>query len=50
MAKLDYLLHADEVMTEAHNVLFDNAEARMLQGEPIQYIVGTQTFMVKYLK
>lgn len=48
--KLDYLLHADEVMTEAHNVLFDNAEARMLQGEPIQYIVGMQSFYGEIFK
>ena len=48
--KTDYLLHADEIMTEAHNVLFDNAEARMLQGEPIQYIVGTQSFYGEIFK
>lgn len=48
--KSDYLMHSNDEMTKAHQILFDNAESRMLDGEPIQYIVGTQSFYGEIFK
>lgn len=43
-SKADYLMYKDEVMSDIHLKLYDDAEVRMLKGEPIQYIVGSQSF------
>ncbi|MEK4561336.1 peptide chain release factor N(5)-glutamine methyltransferase [Staphylococcus sp. FSL K6-3157] len=43
-SKADYLMHKDEVMSDIHLELYNDAEVRMLKGEPIQYIVGSQSF------
>ncbi|MEJ7545679.1 peptide chain release factor N(5)-glutamine methyltransferase, partial [Staphylococcus hominis] len=40
----DYLIHSQELMSQADISKFDLALHRMLKGEPIQYIVGFQSF------
>ncbi|RIM24133.1 peptide chain release factor N(5)-glutamine methyltransferase, partial [Staphylococcus cohnii] len=49
-SKADYLMHKDEVMSDIHLELYNDAEVRMLKGEPIQYIVGSQSFYGETLK
>ncbi|WP_214307238.1 peptide chain release factor N(5)-glutamine methyltransferase [Staphylococcus pseudoxylosus] len=43
-SKADYLMHMNDEITVSHLKMFDEAEHRMLNGEPIQYITGKQTF------
>ena len=42
--KTDLLLHLNDEVTAEHLKLYEKATERMLTGEPIQYIVGHQTF------
>lgn len=42
--RTDWLMRMDEEMSDAHQVQFEQAVARMLKGEPIQYITGYQSF------
>jgi release factor glutamine methyltransferase len=41
----DFLLRSDYLLTEAEQGDFDNALARLSQGEPIQYVLGKAWFM-----
>lgn len=41
----DYVLHMQDEMTTQHEQLYQQAVARMLTGEPIQYITGFQSFL-----
>ena len=43
-SRTDYLIHREEQMSQADIAKFDLALHRMLSGEPIQYIVGFQSF------
>lgn len=43
-SRTDYLIHREEQMSQADLAKFDLALHRMLSGEPIQYIVGFQSF------
>lgn len=43
-SRTDYLIHRKEQMSQADIAKFDLALHRMLSGEPIQYIVGFQSF------
>lgn len=43
-SKANYLMHMDDDVSLQHQSLFDEATQRMLNDEPIQYIVGKQTF------
>ncbi|MFW3613027.1 peptide chain release factor N(5)-glutamine methyltransferase [Staphylococcus caprae] len=43
-SRTDYLIHSQELMSQADISKFDLALHRMLKGEPIQYIVGFQSF------
>lgn len=43
-SRTDYLIHREEQMSQVHMSKFDLALQRMLSGEPIQYIVGFQSF------
>ncbi|WP_437750836.1 peptide chain release factor N(5)-glutamine methyltransferase [Staphylococcus shinii] len=43
-SKADYLMHMNDEMSASHLKTFAKAEHRMLNGEPIQYITGKQTF------
>ncbi|RIP32903.1 peptide chain release factor N(5)-glutamine methyltransferase [Staphylococcus gallinarum] len=42
--KVDFIVHMNDEMTSAQSQQFDVAKSRMLNGEPIQYIVGYQSF------
>lgn len=42
--KVDFIVHMNDEMTTAQSQQFDVAKSRMLNGEPIQYIVGYQSF------
>ncbi|RIL72883.1 peptide chain release factor N(5)-glutamine methyltransferase [Staphylococcus devriesei] len=43
-SRTDYLIHMYDEMTKAEEARFSLALERMLTGEPIQYIVGFQSF------
>lgn len=43
-SRTDYLIHREEQMSQVDIAKFDLALHRMLSGEPIQYIVGFQSF------
>ncbi|HLR18786.1 MAG TPA: peptide chain release factor N(5)-glutamine methyltransferase [Staphylococcus sp.] len=43
-SKVDYLMQMDNEISKTHLAMFEDAEIRMLKGEPIQYIVGKQSF------
>ena len=43
-SRTDYLIHMYDEMTKAEEAKFSLALERMLTGEPIQYIVGFQSF------
>lgn len=43
-SRTDYLIHREEQMSQTDIAKFDLALHRMLSGEPIQYIVGFQSF------
>ncbi|WP_213667958.1 peptide chain release factor N(5)-glutamine methyltransferase [Staphylococcus capitis] len=43
-SRTDYLIHREEQMSQADIAKFDLALHRTLSGEPIQYIVGFQSF------
>lgn len=43
-SKADLLMHMQDTMPEAHVTIFEAATKRMLKNEPIQYIVGKQSF------
>ena len=43
-SKTDYLIHKDEQMSLTSINKLDKALDRMITGEPIQYIVGFQSF------
>lgn len=43
-SRTDYLIHREEQISQADIAKFDLALHRMLSGEPIQYIVGFQSF------
>ena len=49
-SKTDYLIHKDEQMSLTSINKLDKALDRMITGEPIQYIVGFQSFMVINIK
>ena len=49
-SRTDYLIHSQELMSQADISKFDLALHRMLKGEPIQYIVGFNHFMDISLK
>ncbi|WP_436861980.1 peptide chain release factor N(5)-glutamine methyltransferase [Staphylococcus caeli] len=42
--KADLLMHMQDTVPEAHVTIFEVATKRMLKNEPIQYIVGKQSF------
>lgn len=42
--KVDFIVHMNDEMTTVQSQQFDVAKSRMLNGEPIQYIVGYQSF------
>ncbi|WP_206125360.1 peptide chain release factor N(5)-glutamine methyltransferase [Staphylococcus debuckii] len=41
----DYVMHMNEPIPDDKYALFQSAVQRMLTGEPIQYITGTQSFL-----
>ncbi|RTX83004.1 protoporphyrinogen oxidase [Staphylococcus piscifermentans] len=41
----DYVMHMNEQIPDDKYALFQSAVQRMLKGEPIQYITGTQSFL-----
>lgn len=41
----DYVMHMNEQIPDDKYALFQSAVQRMLKGEPIQYITGTQIFL-----
>lgn len=43
-SRTDYLMHMYDEMSQAEEAKFSLALDRMLLGEPIQYIVGFQSF------
>lgn len=43
-SRTDYLIHMYDDMSKAEEIKFSLATERMLLGEPIQYIVGFQSF------
>ncbi|HJG55140.1 peptide chain release factor N(5)-glutamine methyltransferase [Staphylococcus arlettae] len=43
-SRLDMVLHSSEQLTATDKEKLDNALTRLYQGEPVQYIVGFQTF------
>ena len=50
LVETDYLIHKDEQMSLTSINKLDKALDRMITGEPIQYIVGFQSFMVINIK
>ncbi|MDW4396829.1 protein-(glutamine-N5) methyltransferase, release factor-specific [Staphylococcus saprophyticus] len=49
-SKANYLMHMDDEVTLQHKNLFDDATQRMLNDEPIQYILGKQAFYGEVFK
>ena len=41
----DYVMHMNEPIPDDKYALFQSAVQRMLTGEPIQYITGSQSFL-----
>lgn len=45
LSKFDRLLHKDQLLTQHQWQLYTDAQTRLMQGEPLQYITGIGWFM-----
>ncbi|HTN44781.1 MAG TPA: peptide chain release factor N(5)-glutamine methyltransferase [Flavipsychrobacter sp.] len=50
LSKFERLLHKEQLLTELQYDQFLNAKDRLLTGEPLQYVTGTQWFMGREFK